>query len=232
MITKVSEIFGPTIQGEGPYVGLPTTFVRTGGCDFRCSWCDTPHAVLSEHRHDWTPMTEEEIADKVDDLCWRPHMVTISGGNPAIQDLGPLVDALHALSNTVLVETQGSVAPYWFQDVDDLVLSPKPPSSGMVFDHGSLGDCLSRAGGKRWLKIVVGTPEDFDFARLVIDDFRPLVDGLFLTPLNLNPVEDFSLTAVLEHTKWLVDAVREAELTDVRVIPQVHTLLWGNERGV
>ena len=34
----ISEIFGPTIQGEGALIGVPTVFVRTGGCDFRCSW--------------------------------------------------------------------------------------------------------------------------------------------------------------------------------------------------
>ncbi len=42
---RVSEIFGPTIQGEGVLIGLPTVFVRSGGCDYRCSWCDSLHAV-------------------------------------------------------------------------------------------------------------------------------------------------------------------------------------------
>ena len=41
----VIEIFGPTIQGEGAEAGLPTHFVRFGGCDYRCSWCDTMYAV-------------------------------------------------------------------------------------------------------------------------------------------------------------------------------------------
>jgi 7-carboxy-7-deazaguanine synthase len=40
----ISEIFGPTIQGEGALVGKPTVFVRTGGCDYRCDWCDTVYA--------------------------------------------------------------------------------------------------------------------------------------------------------------------------------------------
>ena len=41
----VIEVFGPTIQGEGAEAGLPTHFVRFGGCDYRCSWCDTMYAV-------------------------------------------------------------------------------------------------------------------------------------------------------------------------------------------
>jgi len=47
---RVSEIFGPTIQGEGALIGQPTVFVRTGGCDYRCSWCDSLHAVDSRFR--------------------------------------------------------------------------------------------------------------------------------------------------------------------------------------
>ena len=39
--TPVLEIFGPTIQGEGMVIGRKTMFVRTGGCDYRCSWCDS-----------------------------------------------------------------------------------------------------------------------------------------------------------------------------------------------
>ena len=49
---RVNEIFGPTIQGEGALIGQPTIFVRTGGCDYRCSWCDTLHAVDSAYRDD------------------------------------------------------------------------------------------------------------------------------------------------------------------------------------
>ena len=40
----VAEIFGPTIQGEGPHVGMQTLFVRVAGCDFKCAWCDSKFA--------------------------------------------------------------------------------------------------------------------------------------------------------------------------------------------
>ena len=40
----VAEIFGPTIQGEGPHVGMKTLFVRVAGCDFKCAWCDSKFA--------------------------------------------------------------------------------------------------------------------------------------------------------------------------------------------
>ena len=61
---RISEIFGPTVQGEGPLIGCPTVFVRTGGCDYRCSWCDTLYAVLPEFSGDWRAMSEAEILQR------------------------------------------------------------------------------------------------------------------------------------------------------------------------
>ena len=72
---RISEIFGPTVQGEGALIGRPTVFVRTGGCDYRCSWCDTRYAVLSDYRHDWRPMDPAEILSRVADL---------TGGTPVL----------------------------------------------------------------------------------------------------------------------------------------------------
>src|SRR5689334_14548897 len=87
----ISEIFGPTIQGEGALIGKPTVFVRTGSCDYRCSWCDTLYAVLPEYKSDWRSMTTEEIFAEVQCLSGhKPILVTLSGGNPAIQPLGDL----------------------------------------------------------------------------------------------------------------------------------------------
>ena len=51
----VVEVFGPTIQGEGELAGVPTAFVRFGGCDYRCSWCDSLFAVLPEDVRDGAP---------------------------------------------------------------------------------------------------------------------------------------------------------------------------------
>ena len=67
----IAEIFGPTIQGEGALIGLPTVFVRTGGCDYRCSWCDSLHAVSSAYRHDWGSMSSEAgLAKSARALAW------------------------------------------------------------------------------------------------------------------------------------------------------------------
>jgi len=69
----ICEIFGPTIQGEGACIGRPTIFVRTGGCDYRCRWCDTLYAVERRYLNKWCEMSAEEILAKVHAL---------SGGHP------------------------------------------------------------------------------------------------------------------------------------------------------
>ena len=141
---RIAEIFGPTIQGEGALIGQPTVFVRAGGCDYRCSWCDSMHAVDSAFRDSWAAMQTAEVWAQVRALSGgRPLTVSISGGNPAIQDFGPLIATGRAEGYGFALETQGSVARDWFADLTLLVLSPKPPSKGgrkyqeAWFLHGS-----------------------------------------------------------------------------------------------
>src|SRR5215216_5182503 len=111
---SVSEIFGPTVQGEGAVIGMPTVFIRTGGCDYRCSWCDSKFAVLPEFRDTWRRMSPEEIIAEVGRLSPSPILVTLSGGNPALQPLGGLIRLGKAAGYRFMIETQGTVAKDWF----------------------------------------------------------------------------------------------------------------------
>src|SRR4051794_10337522 len=104
----VVEIFGPTVQGEGPDAGVPAYFVRFGGCDWRCTWCDSMHAVdPAEVRANAERLTVEQIVERVGRLSPGPRLVVLSGGNPALLELGALVVELHAQDLRVAVETQG-----------------------------------------------------------------------------------------------------------------------------
>src|SRR3954453_23079289 len=87
----VIEIFGPTIQGEGAEAGLPRHFVRLGGCDYRCSWCDTMYAVdPATVRATSERLLAAEIVERLERLEGRPEWVTLSGGNPALHRLEAL----------------------------------------------------------------------------------------------------------------------------------------------
>ncbi|MBB3386739.1 MULTISPECIES: 7-carboxy-7-deazaguanine synthase QueE [unclassified Rhizobium] len=236
---RVSEIFGPTIQGEGILIGLPTIFVRTGGCDYRCSWCDTLHAVDSDYRDQWRPMSVDEIWQEVTRLSGGKSLtISLSGGNPAIQPLGPLIAWGHAEGYRFALETQGSLAREWFAELDVLVLSPKPPSSGMATDWIAFDDCLRMAGDgpQIALKIVIFDDLDYEYARDAAARYPQL--PVYLQPGNHTPppadAEDaiVDIDGIVERMRWLVEKVSNDRWFEARVLPQLHVIIWGNRRGV
>jgi len=167
----------------------------------------------------------------------RPILVTLSGGNPAIQPLGPLIAEGRARGYRFAMETQGSVARDWFADLDMLVLSPKPPSSGMVVDRAAFDACRAAAGDARTvLKIVVFDEADYRWAREVAGRYPSL--PLYLQPGNHTPPPPDDDAATVDQAgidarmRWLVDRVVADGWFSATVLPQLHVTLWGNRRGV
>ncbi len=229
----ISEIFGPTIQGEGALIGTPTVFVRTGGCDFHCHWCDTLYAVEKRYRDQWSRMSAQQVLAKIEALSGgTPLLVTLSGGNPALQPLAALIALGVERGYRFALETQGSVSQTWFSALDVLTLSPKPPSSGMVFSAEKLHDCITAAGDKTAvnLKIVIDDANDLHWAGQRHSEYPHL--PLTLQPCNTHsgnaPVDKKQLN---EKMRWLVATVNERQWYGVRVLPQLHVQLWGNQRG-
>lgn len=238
---RISEIFGPTIQGEGPLIGRPTVFVRTGGCDYRCRWCDTLHAVLREYRDEWTLMTPTEILAQVEDLAGSvPVLVSLSGGNPALQPLASLIALGHQKGYTFALETQGSVPQPWFAALEWLMLSPKPPSSGMATDWQALDECITAgASGPRCvLKLAVFDDDDYAYARLVANRYPAL--PIYLQVGNPAPLmthagpgsEEPDIPDLMQRFRWLVDKVAADRWFTATVLPQLHVLAWGHRRGI
>lgn len=228
----ISEIFGPTISGEGSVIGRPTVFVRSGGCDYRCSWCDTLYAVLPEHRKEWVSLSSEVVFAEIQRLSPNPILVTLSGGNPAIQPFGDLIDLGHTYGYTFNMETQGSIERSYMERLDYLTISPKPPSSGMVTRWDRLATVLEGAGKHTTFKVVVFDENDYLYAQEI--QLRYPMIPLYLQAGNPNPshVGAFSQEAVLSKLSWLVDKVTQDHWNSVTVLPQLHTLLWGNMQGV
>ncbi len=117
----VNEIF-PGIQGEGFWTGLPVTFIRFAGCNLACSFCDTDYSLKE-------CLTVEQILDRI--CRHKPNTVILTGGEPLLQPLGPLVTALKASSFHIHLETNGTIAvPQEY--FDWVAVSPKTENPAVI----------------------------------------------------------------------------------------------------
>ena len=167
----VLEIFGPTIQGEGRVIGRKTMFVRTAGCDYRCSWCDSSFTWDGSMKDEIQMMTAKEIYERLYEIggdCF--NHVTISGGNPAlIKGIQDLVDLFETKGIESALETQGSRFQPWMRQINDLTISPKPPSSGMQPNLQILDEVIEQCVKESLnLKVVVFDDKDYDLSLIHI----------------------------------------------------------------
>jgi 7-carboxy-7-deazaguanine synthase len=164
--------------------------------------------------------------------------VTLSGGNPALlPQLGELIDALHAQGHLVALETQGSRWQDWFWRIDELTLSPKPPSSGMETDWAELDRIVSRLaerGRDFSLKVVVFDETDLGYAISVHQRYPDVPFYLQAGNGELKETDQrLLLPYLLERYEWLIGrTMNHPELKRVYVLPQLHAWVWGNKKGV
>lgn len=183
---KVNEIFGPTIQGEGPAAGKHCMFVRLAFCNLRCSWCDTAYTWaftpdLADHLDGYRvydelrnvrSLTTAQVIDWLRTL-WnlddRPTTIVISGGEPLMQQVA-LIDLCRTLVRmrcSVHIETAGTIAP--LPDLADLVqlfvVSPKLAHSGNPEPKrikAAVLDRFARMGHRAMFKFVAKSRADLD----------------------------------------------------------------------
>lgn len=247
----VMEVFGPTIQGEGFLAGLPTYFIRFGGCDFRCSWCDSMFAVEpSSVREHAEKLTLRQIEERVLALPGEARWLTLSGGNPALMHFREEDVELYLKPWLLTVETQGSVWRPWLGRIDHLTVSPKPPSSGMVTRQNMIrvADFMRKAeqavsDAKRSIKIVAFDDLDYEWARNFFNAYprwshrfmsvgTPPV-GTWGSEVLKAPSEAEVRRQVCDGFARLADRVAcDPLMSQVKVFPQLHVLAWSHARGV
>ena len=142
-VLEVQEIF-LTLQGEGPYVGHPAVFVRLGGCNLACNFCDTEFETFSV-------MKLTDILGEVHRLAERKSiLVVLTGGEPFRQPIGPLCEALLKAGYNVQIETNGTLYRE-IPDAVEIICSPKPGNKGYAALRGDLLEHL------RALKFLIST---------------------------------------------------------------------------
>lgn len=240
-VIPVYEIFGPTIQGEGLHAGKRCMFVRTCLCNDHCSWCDSKFAWSTESAK-W--LSQEQMFDSIKDKgC---STVILTGGNPCIHDFEEFIDLCQENSLLVEVETQGGLYPEWLRSVDLITFSPKAPSAGNTvkdqrksiiawMSEGLIPTCV--------IKIPVFDIDDINFAKETFKDFRKLKKELkldnklefYLSVGNKNTTKEGSISStILDDYLKLIEYINQHSkgFEDVAILPQIHTLIWGNKGGV
>jgi 7-carboxy-7-deazaguanine synthase len=255
----VMEIFGPTIQGEGHMVGVQTHFIRFGLCDYKCTMCDSMHAVdprMVKQNAKWMKPIELIRAwmnhlDIIDSEGTRryggPSWVTLSGGNPCIHDLSMFVMALINNQFHIAVETQGTFRPEWLHHCDVITVSPKGPGMGEQFEKDKFSDFISafKDHGGLNIKVVIFDQRDLEFACMIHEIMGSVLGSTrrFKIPKYLslgNSILPGSDVEILELRSNLLckyeelseELLQQPQLADWRFLPQLHVLAWGNKQGV
>lgn len=226
---KISELFY-SVQGEGTLIGVPSVFVRTSGCNLRCTWCDTPYTS-------WQPegenRTVEEIVSEVEQ--YGAKHVVVTGGEPMIApEIPALTQRLRSLKYHITIETAGTV----LADVacDLMSLSPKLANSTpyerdsgrWAVRHENLRyqpEVLRRlmTGFMYQLKFVVESEKDLAEIDRIVRECAADPQRVVLMP------EGTDRDVLRDRALWLVDICKR---TGYRLSPRLHVDLWGPKRGV
>lgn len=223
----VSEIFGPTFQGEGPSLGERAVFLRLSRCQLACSWCDTPY-TWDTRQYDLSAETRRMSQSQVlVEITARPApLVIITGGEPLLQQdrLTWLIDMCRARRRRVEIETNGAVVPRRgvLGAAHGFNVSPKLANSGMPAERRIRPEALRAfaKSGKAVFKFVVEAPSD-------LEEIAKLEAEHDLAPIWVMP-QGTAADQVLNRARLIGDEVlaRGWNLTT-----RLHVLLWGDVRG-
>lgn len=227
----VSEVFGPTLQGEGPNLGLRAAFVRMGGCNLHCRWCDTPYTWDARRFDLREQLTRVPVASIVEQVAaMDPRVVVVTGGEPLLwQGSRAWSRMLSGLADIapVEIETNGTADPVSDQPVACYNVSPKLAHSGdpaeVRIKLPTLRKFADLARSDRAaLKIVVITPRDVRAAAQLARDARWPLSRVYVMPEGTTPQR------LAQVHGQVADAVLEEGLN---MTTRLHVLCWGQERG-
>ena len=222
----ISEIF-ESVQGEGPWAGAPSLFIRTSGCNLRCWFCDTPYTS-------WQPEGSQQSLSQLEETVKASTVpdVVLTGGEPLL--VGEMVELsrlCQGLGRRVTIETAGTVDLNVSCDL--MAISPKlrnsiPADAIWKLRHDRTRhqpDVLHALLGRYHsiLKFVIETPDDLNEVHSYLDEFPELRnDQIWLMPQARDREQ------LQEKSQWLSKA---AEQCGFQYSSRLHIELFGNRRG-
>jgi len=207
---KINEIFY-SLQGEGIWTGLPNVFIRITGCNLRCSFCDTKYAY-----YEGEEMEIKQIINKISK--YNCKFICLTGGEPLIQDETlDLIKALVLKNYEIYLETNGSIDIKNIINISNLIISLdiKCPSSNM--QGNNYLDNIDLLKKKDQLKFVIKDNEDYEYAKKIINKYKPKCLIYFQSVWGIRP--DILARKILK------------DKINVRLGIQLHKILWGDKRG-
>ena len=211
LTVSINEIFY-SIQGEAKNSGKPTIFIRTAGCPFRCTYCDTEYAFTEGNK-----FKISNIISKI--KSYKTNYVTVTGGEPLAQkNTIILLSALLNNSYNVSIETSGLLDISDIPNDIEIVMDIKTPSSKE--DSKNIKNNLSIIKKTDVIKFVIGNREDYEWSKdILIKNCLSNFKNIYFSPvhdaLNLSDLADWILSDNLNVTLQL----------------QLHKYIWGDERG-
>lgn len=199
---EVKSIFA-TLQGEGPYVGWPAVFIRLGGCNLACDFCDTEF-------EDFTQVPLADILARVKTLAAdRRSLTVITGGEPFRQNIAPLCAALLAAGMKVQIETNGTLWRELPEEID-IICSPKHTGGGYAPVRP---DLLPRISAFKFLI----SAQDSRYCRVV-----EIGQSAWNTPVYVQPMDEYDPARNAANREL---AVKLAMEEGYRLSLQTHKLL-------
>ena len=208
---SINEIFH-SIQGEAKNSGKPTVFIRTAGCPFRCTYCDTEYAFTEGKQ-----VKISEIISKV--KSYDSNYVTVTGGEPLAQkNIKVLLTTLLENLFKVSLETSGLVDICDVPQGVEIVMDIKTPSSKE--NHKNIKSNLSLIKNNDVLKFVIGNKSDYEWSKKYIrENNLTLFKNIYFSPVH----ENLELSEIAD---WIL-----RDRLNVTLQLQLHKYIWGNERG-
>ena len=174
-----------SLQGEGAWAGTNAFFIRLGGCDVYCSWCDQKETWNAKRSPQQSIECLVEQAQSVN-----PAIAVITGGEPLLYDLLPLTEALREKAIKVNLETSG--AHTFSGKFDWVTFSPKP----YKLPHSSIYKQASE------LKVIIGQEKDFQWAEEQSRQISQNIPKYLQPEWNCSETQQLIFDYILGHPQW------------------------------
>ena len=206
----ITEIFN-SIQGEGPFTGIPMHFIRTNRCNLRCRWCDSTYTFYGGKEIELDLILKGAVESGMKWVCF-------TGGEPLLQrEAEKLVQLLSDKGINVLIETGGSIPVKSFTKFEHafIDMDVKTPSSGE--ENSLYGDNLFYLRAQDYVKFVISDLRDYEYSKAFLARIPDNLQVIFQPAWG----SDF---------RFLAESVLKDGLR-VRVMGQLHKVIWGEVPG-